>query len=69
MKNNVSCKVNEICEKGKIKKPKSKYSPEKIFIGYKKPTKGAMPTKGATPKKLVVKRSKTKKVMYASKKK
>lgn len=57
MKNNVSCKVNEICEKGKIKKPKSKYSPEKIFIGYKK------------PKKLVVKRSKTKKVMYASKKK
>ena len=38
-KNKVSCKVNEICESGKIKKPKSKASPEKVFVGYKKKSK------------------------------
>ena len=56
--NKVSSCVNDICEGKKVKTKKNKYSPEKIFIGYKKPSKV-----------LVVKKGKTKKVMYASKKK
>jgi hypothetical protein len=38
-KNKVSSCVNEICEGQKVKTPKLKYTPEKVFVGYKKSSK------------------------------
>ena len=37
--NKVSSCVNDMCENKKVKPQKSKYSPDKVFVGYKKSSK------------------------------
>ena len=38
-KNKVSNYINDVCENKRVKPHKSKYTPEKVFEGYKKPVK------------------------------
>tara|TARA_R110001592_G_scaffold16397_2_gene69953 strand:- start:1465 stop:1638 length:174 start_codon:yes stop_codon:yes gene_type:complete len=53
-KNKVSNYINDVCENKRVIPHKSKYTPEKVFEGYKKPVK----KKVKKNKKRVVKKMK-----------